>query len=114
MYVADVLNQSLPFRHELHYVVWNFQREDGGIRSHYLGNLTSDRGANSETARLILIAYNYQAEKQKASVEAEARVQSEREYTLRVSLLATIVTASVLALTASAIKKKGETSRLQT
>ena len=57
MYAADLLNQTLPFRDILEQRIWMFQREDGGIRSHYLGNLTSHREANSETASLVLLAY---------------------------------------------------------
>jgi hypothetical protein len=62
MYVADVLNQTLPFKEKLEQRIWMFQREDGGIRSHYLGNLTSTREANSETAGLVLLAYEYEAQ----------------------------------------------------
>jgi hypothetical protein len=59
LYASKVLNQTLPFRAELEDKIWTFQREDGGIRSHYLGNLTSRREANTETASLVLLAYNY-------------------------------------------------------
>jgi hypothetical protein len=58
-YVSKVLNQTLPFRADLEERIWTFQREDGGIRSHYLGNLTSTREANTETASLVLLAYDY-------------------------------------------------------
>jgi hypothetical protein len=57
MYTADLLNQTPPFRDILEQRIWMFQREDGGIRSHYSGNLTSHREANSETAGLVLLAY---------------------------------------------------------
>jgi hypothetical protein len=64
MYAADVLNQAIPFRDELEARIWQFQREDGGIRSLYLDNLTSDSGANSETAGLVLLAYQYKIQKE--------------------------------------------------
>jgi len=59
LYASRILNQTLPFRTELETRIWMFQRGDGGIRSHFLGNLTSDREANAETASMVLIAYNY-------------------------------------------------------
>jgi hypothetical protein len=59
MYAADVLNQVIPFRSTLENRLWQFQRTDGGIRSHYLGNLTSTREANGETAGIVLLAYEF-------------------------------------------------------
>jgi hypothetical protein len=72
MYAADVLNQAVPFRDELETRIWQFQREDGGIRSLYSGNLTSNSGANSETAGLVLLAYQYKIQKE---VTAERALQ---------------------------------------
>jgi hypothetical protein len=75
LHVANVLNQTLPFREELESRIWMFQRGDGGIRSHYLGNMTSDREANSETAALVLLVYQYEAEQSRLKVEAEEQVR---------------------------------------
>lgn len=58
LYTSRLIGESIAYRLELERILWSFQREDGGVRSHYLGNLTSKREANVETASLILIAYN--------------------------------------------------------
>jgi hypothetical protein len=56
-----VLNVTIPFRADLESKIWLFQRAIiGGIKTHYLGNMTSDREANSETAAIVLLAYNYE------------------------------------------------------
>jgi len=70
LYASRVLNQALPFRTELESRIWMFQRVDGGIRSHYLGNLTSEREANTETASLVLLAYNYGFERTSELLES--------------------------------------------
>lgn len=59
LYTSRLIGESIAYRSELERILWSFQREDGGVRSHYLGNLTSKREANVETASLILIAYNH-------------------------------------------------------
>jgi hypothetical protein len=59
LYTSRLIEESISYRWDLERILWSFQREDGGVRSHYLGDLTSEREANSETASLILIAYNY-------------------------------------------------------
>lgn len=55
---SRLIDEFIAYRWRLE-ILWSLQREDSGVRSHYLGNLTSKRKANSETASLILIAYNY-------------------------------------------------------
>lgn len=59
LYVSRLLKEPLPYVRTLEEILWKFQREDGGVRSHYLGNFTSSREANTETASIILIAYNF-------------------------------------------------------
>ena len=59
LYASKLIGESIAYRWNLEEILWSFQREDGGVRSHYLGNLTSRREANSETASIILIAYNH-------------------------------------------------------
>jgi len=59
LYTSRLIGESIAYRWKLEEILWSFQREDGGVRSHYLGNLTSRREANSETASIILIAYNH-------------------------------------------------------
>jgi len=63
LYTSRLIEESIAYRLELERILWSFQREDGGVRSHYLGNLTSKREANAETASLILIAYNLEFDK---------------------------------------------------
>lgn len=86
MYAAEKLNQTIPYQAQLEARIWQFQREDGGIRSHYLGNLTSNREANSETAGLILLAYQFEAQKESnlARLGADARVRLVQELTIGV------------------------------
>ncbi len=80
LYASHVLNIAIPFRADLESKIWLFQRaRDGGIRTHYLGNITSDREANSETAAIILLAYNY--EKVKLEKITAKRAQQEAEKT---------------------------------
>ncbi|MFC1506171.1 hypothetical protein ACFLQ6_03775 [Thermoproteota archaeon] len=78
LHVSNILNQTLPFREELESRIWMFQRGDGGIRSHYLGNMTSDREANSETAALVLLVYRYEAEQAKLKADAEEQARLKR------------------------------------
>lgn len=85
MYTADLLNQTLPFRDILEQRIWMFQRDDGGIRSHYLGNLTSHREANSETAGLVLLAYQ--------NAERIAKIQEAQIESVRILERALIVAA---------------------
>ncbi len=59
LYTSRLIEESISYRWDLERILWSFQREDGGVRSHYLGDLTSTREANTETASLILIAYNH-------------------------------------------------------
>jgi hypothetical protein len=59
LYTSRLIEESVAYRWDLERILWSFKREDGGVRSHYLGDLTSEREANTETASLILIAYNY-------------------------------------------------------
>ncbi len=82
MLVADMLNMTIPYRAELEAGIWRFQRRDGGIRAFYLGNMTSNREANSETAGLVLLAYQFEIQKnetiarqQQALEQAQARAQ---------------------------------------
>jgi HEPN domain-containing protein len=75
LHVANILNQTLPFREELESRIWMFQRRDGGIRSHYLGNMTSDREANSETTALVLSLYQFEAEQARLKSEAEEQAR---------------------------------------
>ena len=98
MYAADVLNQTLPFQDMLDARIWQFQRLDGGVRSHYLGNLTSNREANSETAGLVLLAYQYHAWRvaQQEAVQEALRVEAERRQQIA---LAALVIASVVIVT---------------
>lgn len=96
MYAADVLNQTLPFQDLLEARIWQFQRPDGGIRSHYLGNLTSNREANSETAGLVLLAYEYHASKiaqQEVAQEALNRQAAERQQAILTAFAIIIVVA---------------------
>ena len=59
LYASRLLQEPLPYVRTLEEILWRFQRSDGGVRSHYLGNFTSNREANTETASIILIAHNY-------------------------------------------------------
>lgn len=100
MYAADMLNQILPFRNALEDRIWMFQREDGGIRSHYLGNLTSHREANSETASLVLLAYQYKAQKDAYDAARNAALTAEeaREHFLQQAAISSIAIAIAVAI----------------
>jgi hypothetical protein len=79
LYVSKVLDQPIPFKDRLEKVLWMFQREDGGVRSHYLGNLTSTREANTETACLVILAYNYGSDEAKENIEkAKEKIEEVR------------------------------------
>ncbi len=100
MYAADMLNQTLPFRNALEDRIWMFQRDDGGIRSHYLGNLTSHREANSETAGLVLLAYQYKAQKDAYDAARNAALAAEeaREHFLQQAAISSIAIAVAVAI----------------
>jgi len=98
MYAADMLNQTIPYRTTLEDHIWLFQREDGGIRSHYLGNLTSNREANSETAGLGLLAYQYKIQKDILQANRQAQIIAEQQAAARTQLIETIIIAAVAAL----------------
>src|SRR5208337_1863495 len=103
MYAADVLNQTIPYRATLEDRVWLFQREDGGIRSFYLGNLTSNREANSETAGLVLLAYQYKIQKDILQANRQAQIIAEQEAEARAQLMEKIVIVAVAGLVVSLI-----------
>lgn len=113
MYAADMLNQTLPFQNALEDRIWMFQREDGGIRSHYLGNLTSHREANSETAGLVLLAYQYRAQKEANEAAGNAASAAEaRKLFLQQVTIFTITIAVVLAVTVGFVVRFRRKSRL--
>ncbi|MGO9644931.1 MAG: hypothetical protein ACLPY5_09315 [Candidatus Bathyarchaeia archaeon] len=91
MYAADMLNQTIPFRDALEDHIWRFQRDDGGIRSHYSGNLTSNREANSETAGLVLLAYQFKIHKDLLEAQREAEIIAEQEAQARTQLIQEII-----------------------
>jgi hypothetical protein len=100
MYTADKLNQTIPYRAQLEARIWQFQREDGGIRAFYLGNMTSNREANSETAGLVLLAYQYNAwrtAQQEVTEQALNRQAAERQQTI-LAAFAVIVLVVVTAV----------------
>ena len=79
LYTSHVLNVTIPFRADLESKIWLFQRvRDGGIRTHYLGNITSDREANSETAAIVLLAYNYERAKLEKIAIKKAQEEAQR------------------------------------
>ena len=103
MYAADRLNETLPYRAELEARIWQFQREDGGIRAFYLGNMTSNREANSETAGLVLLAYQYHAWKTRQEEAAQQALNyqaAEREQILLAALAGIVLVAATAALLA--------------
>jgi hypothetical protein len=104
MYAADLLNQTLPFRDILEQRIWMFQREDGGIRSHYLGNLTSNREANSETAGLVLLAYQYA--QQKAEREQSLLKEQENQRIFQQNLMIAVAGAAIAVGLASFLIRK--------
>jgi hypothetical protein len=99
MYAADKLNQTIPYRAELEDRIWQFQRQDGGIRAFYLGNMTSNREANSETAGLVLLAYQYNALKtaQEEAAQQELNRQTMRQQQIMITILVLVVLAVVTA-----------------
>ncbi len=98
-----MLNQTIPYRATLEDRIWLFQRDDGGIRSFYLGNLTSNREANSETAGLVLIAYQYKIQKDILQANRQAQILAEQQAAARTQLIECIIIAAVVALVMSLI-----------
>ena len=107
MYAADKLNQTIPFTDTLEDHVWRFQRTDGGIRSHYLGNLTSNREANSETTSLVLSAYQYKIHKDFLEAQRNAQLTVEEESRARTQLIQQVVVVAVAALLVALIFLRG-------
>ena len=105
MYAADKLNQTIPYRPELEARIWQFQREDGGIRAFYLGNMTSNREANSETAGLVLLAYQYDAWKT-AQEEAAQQAMNKQSAAREQILLATLAVIVLVAATAALLSRR--------
>lgn len=100
MYAADRLNETIPYRPELEARIWQFQREDGGIRAFYLGNMTSNREANSETAGLVLLAYQYNAWKtaqEEATQQALNHQAAEREQIILTAFAVIVLVAATAA-----------------
>lgn len=98
MYAADIMNQTIPYRTTLEDHIWLFQRPDGGIRSHYLGNLSSNREANSETAGLVLLAYQYKIQKDILQANREAQTIAEHQAASTRQLMESIIIAAAAAL----------------
>jgi hypothetical protein len=96
MYTADILNQPIPYRAVLENDIWRFQRDDGGIRSHYLGNLTSHREANSETAGLVLLAYQFKIQKDRAEFQLEQQTGARAREIEALIVVAVVVSATGL------------------
>jgi hypothetical protein len=121
LFCSLVLNETLPFRSTLDDRIWRLQRSDGGIRSHYRGNLTSDREANAETASLVLIAYNYEEAKlareleieraRQAETQARAEAERERLFMLTLSIVAVTIAAIALGFLGAATKLRHEKRR---
>jgi hypothetical protein len=108
MYTADILNQTIPYRADLEARIWQFQRDDGGIRAFYLGNMTSNREANSETAGLVLLAYQYKMHKEvtifnKAQENYTSEVEQESQARTQLTQETIIAAIAAMALTAGAI-----------
>lgn len=110
LFASNVLDQPLPFRSTLEDRIWRMQREDGGIRSHYLGDLTSDREANTETASLVLIAYNYEETKLAAERAAEVatKIQAERERQFRFQMTTFAAVSAATLITILVLQRKGK------
>jgi hypothetical protein len=109
LHVANVLNQTLPFRSDLEYNIWRFQRADGGIRSHYLGNMTSNREANSETTSLVLLVYQYEAEQLRLKTEIEEQIrlkEAEERRNLLAGIFIIIVCVTVIVVTVILWRRK--------
>lgn len=121
LFASLVLNQTLPFRSTLEDRIWKMQRDDGGVRSHYLGNLTSHREANTETASLILIAYNYQEaelSRERSALEqreVEQKASEERELLMQTIVLVVLVAgASIIAVIAVKLLNRRSKKELAT
>lgn len=106
MYAADILNQTIPYRTTLEDRIWLFQREDGGIRSHYLGNLTSNREANSETASLVLLAYQYKIQKDIAEANRQAQVIAQQQAAARTQLIEGAIIAGFAVLVVGLVLRR--------
>jgi hypothetical protein len=87
MLAADKLNQTIPYRADLEARIWQFQRNDGGIRAFYVGNMTSNREANSETAGLVLLAYQFKIQRDQLVAEQQARKLAQQEAEARARLI---------------------------
>jgi hypothetical protein len=113
-YAADKLNQTIPYRTELEARIWQFQRADGGIRAFYLGNMTSNREANSETAGLVLLAYQFRMHKDAMIAQQQAEIIAQQEAQARMRMIEELVTVAILivGLTAFEIKKRQIQKRL--
>ena len=120
MYAADILNQTIPYRADLENRIWQFQRDDGGIRAFYLGNMTSNREANSETAGLVLLAYQNKMHKDEmiygvAQQNYSREIQQESE--ARTQLIQETIIAAIVAvaLTAGAfyVRRKQQMERVE-
>ncbi len=60
--VSNVLQEPLPFQQVLEDILWQMQREDGGIVTHYHGDTLepwAEADANTETTAITIIAYSY-------------------------------------------------------
>jgi hypothetical protein len=106
MYAGDMLNQTIPYRGTLEDHIWLFQRADGGIRSHYLGNLTSSREANSETAGLVLLAYQDKIQKDMLQAQRQAEIIAEQQAAARTQLIEGAVIAGVAALVVGLVLRR--------
>jgi hypothetical protein len=108
MYAADTLNQTIPYRAELESRIWQFQRDDGGIRAFYLGNMTSNREANSETAGLVLLAYQYKIQKDAAVAAALAAAEAKGQFIQEASLVGLAVFAAISAIAIFVTRTRGK------
>jgi hypothetical protein len=110
MYAADTLNQTIPYRAELEGRIWQFQREDGGIRAFYLGNMTSNREANSETAGLVLLAYQYKIQKDAALAAALAAAEAKEQFLREATFvgLAVFAAISVIVILVTRTRRMGK------
>lgn len=114
---STIRNQTIPSRSTLESRIWQFQRDDGGIRSHYLGNLTSNREANSETAGLVLLAYQFKIQKDAIIAQQEGEMLAEQEARARMQLIQNIIIVGVdvfiVSLTVCDIKTRCVRNRLK-
>jgi len=63
LFVSKVLEEPLPFQHELEQILWSLQRDDGGIITHYRIDTLEpwdEADANTETTAVTIIAYTQQ------------------------------------------------------